>query len=365
MQEKWNQFVYYLCESKKNGVNESDYHSTIEAQLQLLGWMSYKNEICHKPNLPIGNNGYIQPDIIIQKDDVKQFVIEVKQPRHIQIDKDRDQLVSYMRQLKLNVGIYIGEHIEIFYDLPESENAVSVLIVPLELDNKQGERFIELFSKDNFSKESIAKFCEERINELRHEENLNKVKSLLISDAQEQISKGMKMYLKETYGNLFSESDIDEILDSLVFSTKIQGEPESVIIDAPQPIIHRLNNNVDNQQRTYDSTQYSINGSDFLNKRRFVHKVVKTYVEQHPTATFLELEKIFHPKLQGSLGVIRATKNISEKEYVRYLMSNKDLMQSADGTIFAVCSQWGIFNIPRIVQLATQLGYEIKTKKPQ
>lgn len=363
MQEKWNQFVYYLCESKKNGVNESDYHSTIEAQFQLLGWMSYKNEICHKPNLPIGNNGYIQPDIIIQKDDVKQFVIEVKQPRHIQIDKDRDQLVSYMRQLKLNVGIYIGEHIEIFYDLPESENAVSVLIVPLELDNKQGERFIELFSKDNFSKESIAKFCEERINELRHEENLNKVKSLLISDAQEQISKGMKMYLKETYGNLFSESDIDEILDSLVFSARKKGEPEPAIISMPQPIIHRQYENKEKVVSQYDTTKFSINGSKFLSKRRFVYEFVKLYVDQHPSATFLELEKVFHPKLQGSTGVIRASKNIRDNEGVRFMMNK--MLRSADGITFAVCGEWGIFNIPRMVYLAKQLGYDVKTDKSE
>ena len=151
MQEKWNQFVYYLREAKKNGVEEPEYHSTIEAQLQLLGWMRYKNEICHKPNLSIGNNGHIQPDILIQKDDKKQFVIEVKRPLHTQIAKDRDQLVSYMRQLKLKAGIYIGEHIEIFYDQPDSENAVSVLTIPLELDNKRGARFVELFSKDRFS----------------------------------------------------------------------------------------------------------------------------------------------------------------------------------------------------------------------
>jgi hypothetical protein len=36
MQEKWNQFVYYLREAKKNGVEEPEYHSTIEAQLQLV-----------------------------------------------------------------------------------------------------------------------------------------------------------------------------------------------------------------------------------------------------------------------------------------------------------------------------------------
>lgn len=51
MQEKWNQFIYYLREARKNGMEEPEYHSMIEAQLQLLGWMRYKNEICHKPKL--------------------------------------------------------------------------------------------------------------------------------------------------------------------------------------------------------------------------------------------------------------------------------------------------------------------------
>ena len=94
MQVKWNQFVYYLREAKKNGVEEPEYHSTIEAQLQLLGWMRYKNEICHKPNLSIGNNGHIQPDILIQKDDKKQFVIEVKRPLHTQEHKVADELLN-------------------------------------------------------------------------------------------------------------------------------------------------------------------------------------------------------------------------------------------------------------------------------
>lgn len=218
MQEKWNQFVYPLLEDKKNGVEEAKYHKTIEYQLQLLGWMLYKEEICHKLNIPIGNNGCIQPDILITKDGKKQFVIEVKHPRHIQITKDRNQLVSYMRQLKLEVGIYIGEHIEIFYDKPKSENTISVLTIPLELDNKRGARFVELFSRERFSQETIIQFCEERIKEMRHQESLNKIKENLLGQAQQQITEGMKMYLMEKYGNTFSESDIVGMLTTLEFT---------------------------------------------------------------------------------------------------------------------------------------------------
>ena len=364
MQEKWNQFVYYLREAMKNGVEEPEYHSTIEAQLQLLGWMRYKNEICHKPNLSIGNNGHIQPDILIQKDDKKQFVIEVKRPLHTQIAKDRDQLVSYMRQLKLKAGIYIGEHIEIFYDQPDSENAVSVLTIPLELDNKRGARFVELFSKDRFSKEAIVQFCEDRIKEMRHQESLNKIKGYLMTDAQGQIMEGMKMYLMEKYGNTFSERDIVGMLASLNFTaTPKDGQQPVVASTTPQPAIQKKDTNAAKPKQEHDKTQYSINGGAFLGKRRFVHQLVKLYVEQHPSATFAELEQVFKPELQGSYGMIRTVSYIHEKgvEEYRYLMKANEVFRSADGVTYAVCSQWGIGNTPRVVELAKTLGYSITT----
>ena len=362
MLEKWNQFVYYLLEAKKNGVEEPEYHSTIEAQLQLLGWMRYKNEICHKPNLSIGNNGHIQPDILIQKDDKKQFVIEVKRPLHTQITKDRDQLVSYMRQLKLKVGIYIGEHIEIFYDHPDSENAVSVLTIPLELDNKRGTRFVELFSKDRFSKEAVVQFCEDRIKELHHQESLNKIKDHLINDAQEQIAEGMKMFLMEKYGNTFSQSDIVGMLTSLRF-TATPKDGQLSIIDPSSPASHNQDTNDVKSKHQHDKTQYSINGGIFEGKRRFVHQLVKLYVEQHPSATFAELEKVFPPALQGSYGVIRTVDYILKQNFegYRYLMKANEVLCSADGVTFAVCSQWGIGNTPRVVDLAKKLGYIITT----
>ena len=362
MQEKWNQFVYYLREDKKNGVEEPEYHSTIEAQLQLLGWMRYKNEICHKPNLSIGNNGHIQPDILVQKDDKRQFVIEVKRPLHTQIAKDRDQLVSYMRQLKLKAGIYIGEHIEIFYDQPDSENAVSVLTIPLELDNKRGARFVELFSKDRFSKEAIVQFCEDRIKELRHQESLNKIKDHLMTDAQGQITEGMKMYLMEKYGNIFSESDIVGMLASLNFTATPKDGLQPVVV-TPVPAPQNQGSDTTKPKQEHDKTQYSINGSAFLGKRRFVHQLVKLFVKQHPAATFAELENVFPPALQGSYGVIRTVDYIREKgvEEYRYLMKTNEVLRSADDVTFAVCSQWGIGNTPRVVELAKKLGYIITT----
>ncbi|SDO58627.1 Type I restriction enzyme R protein N terminus (HSDR_N) [Prevotella communis] len=237
MQEKWNYFVYDLCEAKKKDVDEDSYHTLIETQLQHLGWAKFKGEICHKPNIHIGNNNRIEPDILIKRDDEDEFVIEVKRPSHKQSKKDVDQLLSYMRLLKLSVGIYMGEHIEIFYDMPSSKEAISIMKVPLEIDNKLGARFIDKFLKDNFSRDTIVDFCEERIQEIQRQNSLNEIKESLIADAQTQITESLKPYLMEKYGSSFSEEEIKGMLATMHFTASADGrQPEpQMIIPKPQP----------------------------------------------------------------------------------------------------------------------------------
>lgn len=227
MIEKWNYFVYDLCEAKKKNVDEDNFHALIETQLQHLGWAKYKGEICHKQNIHLGNSNRIEPDILIKKDGEDEFVIEVKRPSHKQIKKDVDQLLSYMRILKLSVGIYIGESIEVFYDMPSSKEAVSVMKVPLEINNKLGAKFVERFDKENFSQESIVNFCEERLQEILRQNSLNEIKESLIADAQTQISESLRPYLMEKYGGSFTEDEIKAMLATLRFTASADGsQPE-------------------------------------------------------------------------------------------------------------------------------------------
>ena len=143
-----------------------------------------------------------------------------------------EQLLSYMRLLKLSVGIYMGEHIEIFYDMPSSKEAVSIMKVPLEIDNKLGARFIDKFLKDNFSRESIVDFCEERIQEIQRQNSLNEIKESLIADAQTQIAESLKPYLMDKYGGSFSEEEIKGMLATMRFTASADAnhvEPKVVI----------------------------------------------------------------------------------------------------------------------------------------
>lgn len=234
MQEKWNYFVYDLCEAIKKDVDEDNYHSLIETQLQHWGWAKYKGEICHKPNIHIGNNNRIEPDILIKRDGEDEFVIEVKRPSHKQSNKDVEQLLSYMRQLKLDVGIYIGEHIEVFYDKPKCKDAVSVMKVPLEIDSKLGARFAERFSKECFSRDAIVEFCEERIQEMQRQASLNKIKENLIAAAQQQIAESLLPYLMEKYGNSFSEEEIKSMLTTIRFTATIDGHKQEPKVIVPK-----------------------------------------------------------------------------------------------------------------------------------
>lgn len=237
MQEKWNYFVFDLCEAKKRDTDEDSYHALIETQLQLLGWAKYKGEICHKQSIHLGNSNRIEPDILVKRNNEDEFVIEVKRPSHKQSKKDVDQLLSYMRILKLSVGIYIGEHIEIFYDMPSSKDAVSVLKVPLEINNKLGAKFVERFDKESFSHDSIVDFCEERILEIQRQNSLNEIKESLIADAQTQIEESLLPYLTDKYGSSFSEEEIKGMLSTMRFTASADGnltEP-NVVVSKPQP----------------------------------------------------------------------------------------------------------------------------------
>ena len=243
MIEKWNYFVFDLCEAKKKDVDEDSFHALIETQLQHLGWAKYKGEICHKQNIHIGNSNRIEPDILIKRDGEDEFVIEVKRPSHKQIKKDVEQLLSYMRILKLSVGIYIGEHIEVFYDMPSSKEAVSVMKVPLEIDNKLGAKFVERFDKENFSQESIVDFCEERMREIQRQNSLNKIKESLITDAQSQIAESLRPYLMDKYGSSFSEEEIKGMLATMRFTASVDGNQPKIQEIAPKPQL-KLNNNI-------------------------------------------------------------------------------------------------------------------------
>ena len=363
MQETWMGFVYPLIEDKRLDVEEETYHRHIENQLMLLGWEPWKGEIIHKQSLRIGNRNRMEPDILVARDGEYQFVIEVKRPGNTQTKEEITQLESYMRQLRLDVGIYVGEYIELFYDKPNSNHVVSVFRLAIDLEEKRGTRFVELFSKEKFTKAEVVAFCEERLQEMERQASLNKIKESLIANAQTQIAESLLPYLMEKYGGGFSEEDMRGMLSRLHFSINAEN---SVLPQTQQEIKQDITNKIapeTTKKREYDYTEYSIEGGQFLGKNKFVYAAVSLYVKQHPNATFADLEKAFPPELQGSFGVIRTMEYIKEKNYNgrRYFKEPEYVLHSGDNIPFAVSTEWGKGNIEKFVKAVKQLGYHVET----
>ena len=119
MENRWNTIVKNLCRSKQKNVDEDTYQDTIECQLQLLGWF---DGIESRPSLPNGASKTLIPDIVLNKDNHRVLPIEIKRPNNTLNERQVCQLSSYMRRLRLSLGLYIGENIQLYYDTPEDDN---------------------------------------------------------------------------------------------------------------------------------------------------------------------------------------------------------------------------------------------------
>ena len=114
--------------------------------------------------------------------------------------------------------------------------------------------------------------------------------------------------------------------------------------------------------RRRDTTKYLFNGIVY-SKNRLVLAIVQDYVKNNPIS-FDELSATVHPSLQGSIGVVeRAEVAKKRSDYqVRYFTEKNEILTLTDGQA-CVCNQWGILNIPRFVQRAKELGYDIQEIK--
>ena len=110
-----------------------------------------------------------------------------------------------------------------------------------------------------------------------------------------------------------------------------------------------------------DKTKYLYEGK-ILSKNRLVLAIIKDYTTNHLQINLKDLQSVFDKSLQGSLMVVDNLENIKKiTDYQkRYFSNEQDLITLKDGTIVAVCNQWGIFNIKKFIMVANNLGYKIE-----
>lgn len=249
MQENWNDIWLELNECIINEKPEKDYHKMVEVCISYMGWSRSKKEIIHKKRFHSGHS-YVEADILVQREDIAQWVVEVKEPTHKQIKEDLTQLFSYMRLAKLPVGVYIGEHIELFYDKEGCNEPISVQKFKIEKDSIDGVRFVDLFCKQNYSIENAVTFCEEKILEKQKKETLSQIKEHLKGlDGSAFIVNLFKDSLLKDTKMQFTKEELDEIFEGLTLkiidkvseeelscASFVQDTHEEVVTTAGVPI---------------------------------------------------------------------------------------------------------------------------------
>jgi len=371
-QNKWREFCFDLIVAAKDDILEVPYQEMIEQGLRQLNWSKANGEICPKERLQIGNRKQLEPDITLKINDRSVFVIEVKRPSNKLNDDNILQLVSYMRQRQVPYGLYIGDRIALFYD-DSIHQPTEVWGVKLDSEADEGWRFVDLFARGSFSAERLETFCKERMNEIHTSMGLRDIAGRLTENEGDAILKeiaehylvGMKQY---------DRGLITRFLNRYKFSAQLvcQEEESNEEISKENDIGQQSYYVLVKQARSKngsngrDNTKYSIDGgTNYFGKNRIVREIIIRYLDLHPKLTYRQLEQIFPDEMQGSYGVVRSLDELNEMEHdskdlaTRYLMKEDELLMTADGVRFAVCNQWGAYNIPNIFRVMEKWGWNV------
>lgn len=357
--EKWNEICFLLSTNIKNDISESDFEQNVIQALRVLNWKEFTGDIQIRPSFPIGAANRIMPDFVINSSDKKNlFVIEIKQPSIPLNTKFQQQLFSYMRQLKLQYGILIGQVIQVFYDgdLTNHEDPVLLETIDFSMENIKGHKFVELFSKENFSDDLLQSFTLNSLKKINRKEDQKTLFQKITSTAYKA---EILELIKQDFLNKYDAELIENVLKdiSIDITSKNQKEIE-------KPKFQTYTTEKKEHTGTRDKTKYIINGTGSrLAKNRFVLELVRIYLKEKPTS-YAKLKNIFLDEYQGSTGVINTLESV-EVKYAnrgnkRHFIGQHEILTSADNIKFVVCTEWKKDNVDNIVALARRKGFDVQ-----
>jgi hypothetical protein len=211
-QDIWNDICFQI-ENKSPTISERDFQIIAESFFGRLGWLQYKGEIITQETIRVGASKSVKPDIIIKKNGQALFVVELKKPNITMSERNVEQLISYMRWLKLNFGILLGETLQIYYELStDNKPPVKIIDIFFSKDSNEGIELIKLLSKNEYSFEKFQKYCENVLEDMKKKESAQTYIDLLCSvEGVEIITNLLKEHLSTEYSNEIITSIISKI----------------------------------------------------------------------------------------------------------------------------------------------------------
>lgn len=325
--EKWNELCYILSENLPSNTSEQLFELKVVQAFEKLGWSEFQNEIVVRESVQLGASNRISPDIVVKsKTKGNLFIVEVKKPS-IEIDNQtfKGQLSSYMGIMRMELGVLIGNKIQLFLDGKFFNTNGIVLIDEIEFkrDSEKGLKFVQLFSKEFYNKQNIEKHAQEKIQQLKEIEDFKKLKNLLLSkNYNEKVIDFLKIELLGEY----NEKIIDNVFKTLNF--KIESKDKIVPVE-----------NFEKRTKRYSSIENFSEPTGKLPIGKYVRKTFNDLVKNNliDRDEILQLQRGDYSKRTFDIQFpFLAKENSPYYERIRYWKNPYHI----NGEIFFVCSQW-------------------------
>lgn len=326
--EKWNELCYILSENLPTNTSEQLFELKVVQAFEKLGWSEFNNEIAVRESIQLGASNRISPDLILKSQEKGNlFIVEVKKPS-LEVDNStfKGQLSSYMGIMRVDLGILIGNKIQVFLDGKFFNKNGIVLIDEIEFkrDNEKGLKFVQLFSKENYNKENIENHAQEKIQQLKEIEDFKKLKTKMLS---ENYGEKIIEYLKSELQNEFDTKVIDKVFK--VLQVKIESKKRIVPLDNYQKP----------KARKYKTFENFNEPSGKLPIGKYVRKTFNDLVESNliDRNEIERLQRGDYSKLTFDIQFpFLAKENSPYYERIRYWKNPYQI----NGEIYFVCSQW-------------------------
>ncbi len=224
--EKWNCIVAQM--RNKFSAREKEIQQLWEdffADVSLFGYSKLNGEIDSQRSLHIGSTDRAIPDIIIRDVVSKKdlFIIELKQHNYAFDDNFKKQLFSYMRLLRISIGILICDKIYMyFWDLDNKEESIEISFTE---NNELGAKFIELLEKGRFDETNVRNFIKGYYSFQKHVDEIR----------QDVLTLPVKDLIEEYYSMQYSSAEIAEALKRLDVNVSFETPIGNPFLKPPKP----------------------------------------------------------------------------------------------------------------------------------
>ena len=315
--EKWNELCFILSESVSDNASEQLFELKVIQAFEKLGWSHFKKEISVRESIQVGSTNRITPDLIIKSNNTNLFVVEVKKPSVDLKNPDHQyQLSSYMRMLRLNFGILVGNEIKIFIDgsLVGTNQFELLESISFTKDNPQGLNFINLFQKETFSNENIEKYIQDKIENIKDNQTIENLrKEITNSEYSDFLRDKLKNKLLTNYNENIVEKVLEDIKVKIYNSSQIHTEIQHTIyVQSPRKSYENYEGTSKEIElaKIFKKVPVWFNKPDQKNSQILLNFLKLR--EQKTPVTFFELEKACE-RIENFRSSYQAMKTISEK----------------------------------------------------